>query len=274
MEEQGEETLEKIHQAIRAEIDRDKEIRGMLNQLEGTSGGAVPRRLGSLRERSPGDTSPEPPPGTPTREEGEFLQSRGEGLPIDRSGGPSQQPQAVPGAARFAEQEIALRRGSQGDPQEGLRGILKGLRAEQERMTLLSGRMESFLIAISMVSAAADPESPVREFCEGFKQAIPKAHELWYLWRNTVNTITGGDLNLIDMRKIVTDWNADPINPRINKQCFRPTWSLWKFGTGNPDATLTVEEKKEFAIALGYTEQEADVMVQGSFPKPSASPAS
>jgi hypothetical protein len=144
------------------------------------------------------------------------------------------------------------------------------IQGEQRRLMMLSGRIESFLIAVSIVSDQVGDESFIREFCERFKAAIPEANDIWLKWREIVHSFTEAEINLVDMRKAVNDWNSNRVNPRINRQCFDAHWILWKFGLQNPDATLTVEEKKEFALSLGYAEPEAEAMVAGSFPKPGA----
>ena len=131
----------------------------------------------------------------------------------------------------------------------------------------MSGRLESFVIAISIVSSQVPDDSPIRGLRE-VRAAIPEANDLWARWRDTVNSITESEMNFVDMRRTVVEWNEDKVKPRIGRHCFNPHWALWKFGLKNPDATLTPEERKEFAIDLGYTEPEASAMTAGSFSKP------
>lgn len=281
--------LNEIHAGI------EKEIRENTPDSDYTStptrSGAVPRTLSAYGERSPGDTSPDAPEGTPTREEGLFQQSRGEGLPMTRGGGPPAPPLGTAEEKkRYWEQKEARLR-AQASVEDKRRQDRDKVRAErksfkvanspvkvqdfakfitdeQRRLQLMSGRLESFVIAISIVSSQVPDDSPIREFCERFKAAIPEANDLWARWRDTVNSITESEMNFSDMRKVVTEWNEDKVKPRIGRHCFNPHWALWKFGLKNPDATLTLEEKKEFAIDLGYTEPEVNAMTAGFFPKP------
>lgn len=284
---EGQKRLEEIHAGIA------KEIEAAAKDSPGPRG-AVPRMLSAYGEKSPGDLSPEAPPGTPTREQGAFPQSRGEGLPMTRGGGPLPPTATADEKKRYWEQkkarlkaqdEAAEKRKQEKEQQSRERksfkvanspvkvqDFAKFIHDEQRRMQLMSGRIESFIIAMSIVSSQLSPDSPIFEFCERFKAAIPEANEIWTRWRDTVNSITESDMNLVDMKATIEKWNADRVNPRIARHCFNPHWSLWKFGLKNPDATLTLDEKKEFAQSLGFTEPEVNAMTAGSFPKPGEPP--
>ena len=90
-EEEERRKLEEIHAGIEREIAENVPFPDLTLTQDRPylRGGAVPRMLSAYGERSPGDTSPDAPEGTPTREEGLFQQSRGEGLPMTRAGGPA-----------------------------------------------------------------------------------------------------------------------------------------------------------------------------------------
>lgn len=247
---------------------------------------AVPRNLIAFTERSPGDTSPEAPEGTPSRGEasprtrGDKGRRRDGGVAVDPATLPPEVIAQIADAQKVAyweEREAKkkmradadLEKKRQRDQQElqhalqqpvKLRDFAAFVQEIERRLMSLHDRIEAHNVALSAVGKD-HPEHG--RFVQALMEELPLAQQRIMGWRHTVREIESADFNFVDMRERVREWNAEAKNPRINIQCFQHEWLLRKFSQANPDATLTPEERREFGLELGIPEDKIDIVLQG-----------